>query len=113
MRMPSCSAPTKTARRRTCTFTTDSAPSKRSSWARWRCRRRWSPYLIPSIHRRCAMQVLITGSREATAEMRQKAREVVDWCITEGHTIVVGEALGIDHEVRKACWQQSYELILV
>ena len=49
------------------------------------------------------VQVLITGSREATPEMRRKAREVVAWCKEQGHEVIVGDAPGIDRVVRLTC----------
>jgi len=49
------------------------------------------------------MKVLITGSRAATPAMLQKAAEVVRWCATQGHTVLVGDAPGVDHAVRHAC----------
>lgn len=51
------------------------------------------------------MRVLITGSREANAEMYQKAREVVNWCAQNDHQILVGDAPGIDHQARTVAAQ--------
>jgi hypothetical protein len=48
--------------------------------------------------------ILITGSREATPEMIGKAREIVVWVHDVGYAIIVGEAPGVDEEVRQACW---------
>ena len=49
------------------------------------------------------MQVLITGSREASSAMRVKAEEVVRWALDQGHSIIVGDAPGVDRFVRIAC----------
>ena len=57
--------------------------------------------------------VLITGSREASPEMLAKAVEVVRWCQREGYTILVGDAPGIDLQVRRACQQLGYASIIV
>ena len=47
--------------------------------------------------------ILITGSREATSVMLDAAQWVVWWAKAKGHHIVVGDASGIDAEVRVAC----------
>ena len=57
--------------------------------------------------------VLITGSREASAEMLAKVVEVVAWCQREGHTILVGDAPGIDLQVRRACQHLRYASVIV
>jgi len=49
------------------------------------------------------LQVLITGSREATKPMLEKACEVVKWAKSEGHSVIVGDALGVDRIVRMWC----------
>jgi hypothetical protein len=49
------------------------------------------------------MQVLITGSREASPAMLAKVDEVIFWCKTEGHQVLVGDAPGVDRHVRKLC----------
>lgn len=47
------------------------------------------------------MKVLITGSREASSTMLAKAREVIAWCTAANHTILVGDASGVDALVRR------------
>ena len=57
--------------------------------------------------------VLITGSREASPEMLAKVVEVVMWCQREGHTILVGDAPGVDLQVRQACKNLGYASVIV
>lgn len=47
------------------------------------------------------MKVLITGSCQASPAMLAKAEEVVTWCAEHGHQVIVGDAPGIDHQVRR------------
>ena len=47
-----------------------------------------------------ALQVLVTGSRKMTREMRLKAIEVVEWCKDQGHELIVGDAIDINNVVR-------------
>jgi hypothetical protein len=44
--------------------------------------------------------VLITGSLQATPAMLAKVEEVVQWVKRQGHTLVVGDAPGVDAHVR-------------
>ena len=48
-------------------------------------------------------RVLITGSRESSDVMLEKAQEVIEWVQAQGHVVIVGDARGIDAEVRKTC----------
>ena len=59
------------------------------------------------------MFVLISGSREASPAMLAKAVEVVVWCQRAGHTILVGDAPGVDLQVRQACKNLGYEAVIV
>ena len=52
------------------------------------------------------MNILITGSRSTSPLMLDKARQVVDWCIANNHSVIVGDAEGIDSEVRRYCHQK-------
>ena len=47
--------------------------------------------------------VLITGSRAATPAMLTCAKQVVQWIAAKGYTCIVGDAPGVDAEVRVAC----------
>lgn len=47
--------------------------------------------------------ILISGSRVCTTEMRAKVHELVAWAKKHGHRIIVGDALGTDAAVRLAC----------
>jgi len=47
------------------------------------------------------MRFLITGSRDASKSMLSKADEVVAWCAKEGHSLIVGDAPGVDRRVRQ------------
>jgi predicted Rossmann-fold nucleotide-binding protein len=49
------------------------------------------------------VQVLITGSRDASPAMLAKAQQVAQWYAREGHTVLVGDAPGVDRAVRRAC----------
>jgi predicted Rossmann fold nucleotide-binding protein DprA/Smf involved in DNA uptake len=44
------------------------------------------------------MRILITGSRDCSEEMTSKLREVMSWVKEEGHSLVVGDAKGIDQK---------------
>ena len=46
------------------------------------------------------MRVLITGSRQASPQMLAKVEEVVQWVKQQGHTVLVGDAPGVDAHVR-------------
>ncbi len=59
--------------------------------------------------------VLITGSREWSERdrklMLEKVSHVVEWCLIEGHTLIVGDAEGVDIQVQResilfgvTCW---------
>lgn len=49
------------------------------------------------------MRVLFSGSREATQVMKERARAGVRWAMANGHTVIVGDADGIDQTVITAC----------
>ena len=49
------------------------------------------------------MKVLITGSRDAGSVMRIKAEQIVSFALESGHSIIVGDAPGVDRFVRIAC----------
>ena len=59
------------------------------------------------------MKVLITGSRNANQALYKKAHQVVDWCMAEGHIILVGDAPGIDELVRIHVAEYHYTKIQV
>jgi len=46
------------------------------------------------------VRVLITGSREASPAMLAKVEDVVLWVKRQGHTLLVGDAPGVDAHVR-------------
>jgi hypothetical protein len=46
------------------------------------------------------VRVLITGLREASPAMLAKVEEVVQWVKRQGHTVLVGDAPGVDAHVR-------------
>ena len=49
------------------------------------------------------MKVLITGSRQVNPNMLAAVRKVVEIAKSQGWTIIVGDAPGIDAEVIQAC----------
>jgi len=46
------------------------------------------------------IRVLITGLRQASPPMLAKVAEVVQWVKRQGHTVLVGDAPGVDAHVR-------------
>jgi predicted Rossmann fold nucleotide-binding protein DprA/Smf involved in DNA uptake len=44
------------------------------------------------------MRVLITGSRKCSDKMSAKLVEVMNWIKEEGHSLIVGDARGIDQK---------------
>jgi hypothetical protein len=46
------------------------------------------------------VRVLITGSRETSSAMLAKVEDVVLWVKRQGHTLLVGDAPGVDAHVR-------------
>jgi hypothetical protein len=54
--------------------------------------------------------ILITGSRDATPAMLAKAWDVVRWCDAMGHSVIVGDASGVDAVVREACSQLQVKI---
>lgn len=48
--------------------------------------------------------VLITGSRKCSPAMAAKTREIVRWLVDHGHSLIVGDACGVDQ-------QAIYEII--
>ena len=42
------------------------------------------------------MKVLVCGSRNCSLEMAKKVKEVVRWIASNGHSLIVGDAGGVD-----------------